>query len=198
MLATSSSFFGIEIFERGFDLIETSKQLDGFLGDPALVIGPEIEEFAPGVRQATGLGHAFGKERFIARVIVTHESAAPPKLGALIVKPKKLTSVLARAAIGKVKDNGRDRIVGCGAIAPQISTVRFALARAEHRDWGLINVQHLTAQECGLHGLDQRHQGHAHATHPLGRRGAGDRKARAGKDALVQREAIELLEFFVG
>jgi hypothetical protein len=59
-------------------------------------------------------------------------------------------------------------------------------------------VQHLTAQECGLHGLDQGHQGHAHRTHPLGRRGAGDRKARAGKDALVQQEAIELLEFLVG
>jgi hypothetical protein len=42
LLATSSSFFGIEIFEHGFDLIETSKQLDGLLRDPALVIGPEI------------------------------------------------------------------------------------------------------------------------------------------------------------
>lgn len=74
LLPTSSSLFGFEILECGLNLVESGEECECMFGDRALVIGPQIKEFAPGVRQTPGFGYTFRTERFVAQVIVTRES----------------------------------------------------------------------------------------------------------------------------
>jgi hypothetical protein len=64
--------------------------------------------------------------------------------------------MLATAALGEVEDDGLDRVERCRAAAPQVRTMRLAVARLEHRHRRLIGMQHRLAQPFGGQDVHQR------------------------------------------
>jgi hypothetical protein len=55
--------------------------------------------------------------------------------------------VLPASAVGEVEDDRLDRIEGRRAVAPQVRSVRLAVARLEHCHRRLIGVQDRLAQQ---------------------------------------------------
>ncbi len=65
-LPYSSPFIRIKLGDFPLDLIELLNGGQRLLGNLALVIGVQVEEFPARMRHATGFGHAFGDQRLVA------------------------------------------------------------------------------------------------------------------------------------
>ena len=77
LLAYSSPFVRLQVGNLPLNLIELLNVDQRLLGNLALVVGMQVEEFAARMRHATRFGHAVGDQGFVARVIVADERAAP-------------------------------------------------------------------------------------------------------------------------
>ena len=59
------------------DVVQRRDQFQSLLGQGAAVVGPQLVELAPRVRQAATLGDTGGEQRLVAGVVVAHERALP-------------------------------------------------------------------------------------------------------------------------
>jgi len=85
--AYSLSNLGVEMPDLFLDLVQPPEQLQRFLSDVALVVGPQVVELAPRVREAAGLDDTLLEQRLVAAVVVAHERAAPVAEELLRVAP---------------------------------------------------------------------------------------------------------------
>lgn len=103
--------------------------------------------------------------------------------------------MFARAAGREVIDDGLEVFEHARAVRPEVGTVRLLLARRQHRHGCLVGMQHAVTKHLVLECVHQGLQLHAAGSDPLGQRGARQRHASPGEDALlpVQRHVIGIL-----
>ena len=95
-----------------------------------------------------------------------------PELGSVLKNSARqvLASVLPGTAVGEVEDDGLRGVEPRGAVAPQVSPVRLAVAGLEHRNRCLVGVQHVVLEQLCPQRVDQRLQLRAALAHPLRQR----------------------------
>jgi hypothetical protein len=134
------------------------------------VVGPQLVELAPRVHQAAHLGYAQLEAGVVAREVVADELAVPAVLAGVGVQAQEAAYMLPATPLGEVEHDRLERVVGGGAVSPDVGPVRLLVARLEHRHRGLVGVQHPAAQHHRLERVDQRLQLHAALAHPSGQR----------------------------
>ena len=110
LLAYSSPFVRAQLGDFPLDLVELLNGGQRLLGNLALVVGMQVEEFPARMCHATGFGDAVGDQGLVARVIVADERAAPVA--------EEFPGMFARPALGKVIDHRLDRLEGADAVGP--------------------------------------------------------------------------------
>src|SRR5437867_3489406 len=135
---------GIELLHLAFDLVQFYEELQRVFGDLALVVGPQVEELAARVCKTSALSDALREQRVVALEVVACERAAPASLAGVT---QELHRMLAGTAVGEVEDDDLLIFERGGAVAPQVRTVRFAVARLEHRHRRLVGVQHAVVEQ---------------------------------------------------
>ena len=135
---------------------------------------------------AAGFGHALGNQRLVARVIVAYQRAAPLTQEAL--------RMLAGTTFGEVIDDRLDRFEGANTVGPQVGAMRLAGAGIEHRHRRLIGMQDRMREHLVFQGINQRLQGHAHLTYPLGQGRLRDGQPRTSEDGFlaIQRQVVQV------
>ena len=168
------------------DLVELLDIDQRLLGNLALVVGMQVEEFPARMGHAAGFGHAVSDQRLVARVIVADERTAPVA--------EEFPGMFARPAVGKVIDHRLDRLEGPNAVRPQVGPMGLAGAGVKHRHLRFVSMQYRVGEHLDFQGIDQRLQGNAHLAHPLGQRRLGNRPAGPAKDAFltIQRQMIQI------
>jgi len=114
------------------------------------------------VGSAPGFSDALPEQRLIAAKIIAHQRALPGS--------KEGTGVLAAAGLNEVEHHCLYRTEARAAVAPQVSPVRFAFTRLEHRHPRLVGVQRCPLEQYYPQRIYQRLQLHATAAHPLSQR----------------------------
>ena len=150
----------LEFGHLALDDVELLEIRERLAGDLALMAGVQIKEFPPRMGHAAGFGHALGNQRLVARVIVAYQRAAPLTQEAL--------RMLAGTTFGEVIDDRLDRFEGANTVGLQVGAMRLAGAGIEHRHRRLIGMQDRMREHLVFQGINQRLQGHAHLTYPLG------------------------------
>ena len=89
---------------------------------------------------------------------------------------------MAAATLGKFEHHRAQRVVGRGAVTPDVGPVRLASARLEHGHWRLVSVQHRATQHFELERIHQRLQLHATLAHPGRQCRSGYRKPGTPED----------------
>jgi hypothetical protein len=90
-------------------VVQLAKQFQGLLANGALVIRPQLVEFAPRGWQAAGLRHPVGEESLVSRIVITHQHAPPSALAGVA---EKLRRMLSRTSLGKVECHQKQLQVG--------------------------------------------------------------------------------------
>ena len=93
--------------------------------------------------------------------------------------------MLTGAAFAEVINHRFQVLKRPGRIGPQVSAVRFLVARLEHRHRRLIGMQDRAAEDFTLQGVNQGLQLHAAPAHPGAQRGTRQSQAGTGKDAFL-------------
>ena len=132
-LPYSLSLLGAEFPRLPLDVVESTQQLQRFLGRCALVVYPQIVEFPARMRKAANLGDSRSEQALVARIVVADD---------LPDQPSRNVRVRRGAAVGEVVNDRVQAIELRRAVAPDIRPVRAPLARLEHRHRRLVGVQH--------------------------------------------------------
>ena len=77
LLSPLPPLVGIQFLRLALDVVQHAEQLERFLGDLALVVGPQIVKLASGVRQAPGFGNTLSEQGLVAAEVVAHQRALP-------------------------------------------------------------------------------------------------------------------------
>ena len=114
------------------------------------------------VSQTSRLGDAQSERLLITSKVITYQRAFPLS--------QKGAGMFTRAAFAEVVDHRLQIFKGPRCIGPQVSSVRFLIARLEHRHRRLVGMKHRVAENLVLQGIDQRLQLNPAHAHPLRQR----------------------------
>jgi hypothetical protein len=138
--------------DLGFDGVEGADPVEGFLGDGRTVGLVHVEELAADVGPASGLGDppAFIQAVEAGVAIGMQDSGEASQVG----------DGTFAAAIGRVAEQrGRRSVASKGAlvadVGPQPSGPRPPGTGRQHRDRGVVGMQHRRAQQISLQRLQQ-------------------------------------------
>jgi hypothetical protein len=128
----------------------------------------------------------------IDAVLVPHEGALPAPF-AFARWPQELDRVLRTATCAEVVHDAGRRIERAPGVGPDVSFLRLARARVQHRHWRLVGLQHTGAEHEALVRVVQRLQRCTSTAGPLRQRRARRLHARACVDRFlpVVRQVID-------
>lgn len=90
------------------------------LADGALVVSPQLVNFAPHMLKAPSLSHAHREAGLVAAEVIANQAAVP---AAFTRQAQEVSYMFAGIAVGGVKDHGPCFVVSRGAVAPQVSAM---------------------------------------------------------------------------
>lgn len=176
-LTKRASFVGLQINCLSLDVVKRGEELQGLLGNLALVAGMQVEELSSRVSRTSDFDDALLESGLVPAVVIAHKLALPVT--------QEGAGMLAGAAVGEVIDYGSHVCeLRCG-IRPQVGTMRFSLTGTEHLHRRLIGMQHALLQYLLMQRVDQRLQPHSAHAYPGSKCRPRDRQTGARKDTLL-------------
>ena len=187
LLPDGLALIGVQLLDLAFDVVNLGELLQCEPGDLAFVGRMQVKEFAPGVRQATHLGHATGDQGLVAGEVVAGQRPFPVA--------QEVAGVLTGPGFAEVVDNGLHVFEHPWCVDPQVGPVRSSLARLEHLHRRFVGVQDAAGEYFGLQRIEQRLQPYAAGADPLRQGRAGNGQTGACKDGFLaeQRQMVGVL-----